>query len=331
MPVYAQPALPGPGYLWVPGYWAWDEVTGYYWVPGTWVMPPSHGLLWTPGYWGWDNGVYLFHAGYWGPHVGFYGGVSYGYGYTGSGYAGGYWNNGAFFYNRSVNNFGGVTVNNVYNKTVVVNNVTNVSYNGGTGGVAAKPTPAETAAANEPHTPPTQQQVEHGQAAAKNPALALKNNQGHPAVAATPHAGQFSGPGVVAAHPGKPVASAQPESHNPNGSGQPGGANRPATEPQEGAQERTQERSQEHNQGGPQEHVPGSPQEHLQEHQEHLGTTGGPGPNTQAPAAAKPATPHQAPAAGPRGPQNGGNSPQRAAAAPPQRHSSGGKCQGQHC
>src|ERR1700683_1089112 len=51
LPVYVEPALPAPGYLWTPGYWAWDG-TDYYWVPGTWVLPPSPELLWTPGYWG---------------------------------------------------------------------------------------------------------------------------------------------------------------------------------------------------------------------------------------------------------------------------------------
>ena len=29
--------LPGPGYIWTPGYWAYDPADGYYWVPGTWV------------------------------------------------------------------------------------------------------------------------------------------------------------------------------------------------------------------------------------------------------------------------------------------------------
>ncbi len=123
LPVYDQPPIPEPGYLWVPGYWAWDDDTGYYWVPGTWVQPPEPELLWTPGYWGWDDGVYVFHAGYWGPQIGFYGGVAYGFGYDGVGYEGGYWRGGAFYYNRSVNNFGGVRITNVYNKTVVVNNV----------------------------------------------------------------------------------------------------------------------------------------------------------------------------------------------------------------
>jgi len=73
LPVYVQPPCPAPGYIWMPGYWAWDD--DYYWVPGTWVMAPAVGVLWTPGYWGWSEGAYLWHAGYWGPHVGFYGGM----------------------------------------------------------------------------------------------------------------------------------------------------------------------------------------------------------------------------------------------------------------
>ena len=46
LPVYEQPVCPGDGYIWTPGYWAWDGE--YYWVPGTWVMAPkpgSSGLL----------------------------------------------------------------------------------------------------------------------------------------------------------------------------------------------------------------------------------------------------------------------------------------------
>ena len=75
LPVYDQPPIPGPGYIWTPGYWAWNEDIGeYYWVPGAWVLPPRVGLLWTPGYWGWSGGAYVWNAGYWGPTVGFYGG-----------------------------------------------------------------------------------------------------------------------------------------------------------------------------------------------------------------------------------------------------------------
>src|SRR5580704_15635965 len=95
MPVYEQPPIPGDGYIWSPGYWYWnDDYQDYFWVPGTWVLAPEPGLLFTPGYWGSEGGAYVFHAGYWGPHVGFYGGVNYGFGYGVSGYEGGYWQNG---------------------------------------------------------------------------------------------------------------------------------------------------------------------------------------------------------------------------------------------
>ena len=90
LPVYVQPEIPAPGYIWTPGYWAWSPA-GYYWVPGTWVLPPALGLLWTPGYWAFYDGGYLWHRGYWGPRVGYYGGINYGYGYIGRGYDGGRW------------------------------------------------------------------------------------------------------------------------------------------------------------------------------------------------------------------------------------------------
>jgi hypothetical protein len=201
LPVYEQPAVPGPGYLWSPGYWAWGD-SDYYWVPGTWVLAPQPGYLWTPGYWGWGDGAYLWHGGYWGPHVGFYGGVNYGYGYGGSGYAGGEWRGGAFFYNRSVNNIpSNVQITNVYNRTVV-NNVTvnRVSFNGGNGGIAARASAGELAADHERHLPPVADQLHHEQVARSNPALRAAANHGAPPIAATAHAGALSGPGVVRAH-----------------------------------------------------------------------------------------------------------------------------------
>src|SRR5271170_693993 len=130
LPVYEQPPIPAPGYIWSPGYWAYGPV-GYFWVPATWVQPPTVGLLWTPGYWGWRGGVYAWNVGYWGPHIGFYGGVNYGFGYGGHGYDGGRWSNGHLYYNRAVVNVGSAHITNVYNKTVI-NNVTvnRVSYSG---------------------------------------------------------------------------------------------------------------------------------------------------------------------------------------------------------
>src|SRR5882672_1026827 len=182
LPVYEQPPIPGPGYIWTPGYWAYGD-DGYYWVPGTWVEPPEQGVLWTPGYWGWNEGVYAWNDGYWGPHVGYYGGINYGFGYVGTGYAGGYWRGGVFSYNRTVNNFGRVTIANTYSKTVINNNVTKVSYNGGTGGATAKPTQQELAAANDRHMAPTTLQTEHQTSANNNKALLASVNHGRPTIA----------------------------------------------------------------------------------------------------------------------------------------------------
>ena len=200
LPVYAQPICPGPGYIWTPGYWAWNDVEGYYWVPGTWVLAPV-GMLWTPGYWGWGGGVYVWHSGYWGPHVGFYGGINYGYGYTGVGFAGGEWRGRSFYYNRSVTNVNVTNVTNVYNRTVVVNKtvVNNVSYNGGTGGAMARPTAQEEAYARERHTAPLAVQMQHQQLASRDRQNFASVNQGRPAIAATARPADFSGRSVVAA------------------------------------------------------------------------------------------------------------------------------------
>ena len=200
LPVYAQPVCPGPGYLWTPGYWAWNDDDGYYWVPGTWVIAPV-GLLWTPGWWGWGGGFYVWHAGYWGPHVGFYGGINYGYGYGGVGFVGGEWRDRAFYYNRSVTNVSVTNVTNVYNKTVIVNNTTvnNVSYNGGTGGLKALPTPQEQMAEREQHTAPLAVQTQHQTVASQNKQNFATVNQGKPAIAATAKAADFSSRSVVSA------------------------------------------------------------------------------------------------------------------------------------
>ena len=149
LPVYEQPFCPGDGYIWTPGYWAYgDDFDDYYWVPGTWVLAPEVGFLWTPGYWGWGGDRFVFYEGYWGPQIGFYGGVNYGFGYFGDGYEGGRWDNGHFFYNRSVTNVNVTEIHNVYNTTVINNTtVTRVSYNGGNGGISARPTPQQEAAA----------------------------------------------------------------------------------------------------------------------------------------------------------------------------------------
>jgi hypothetical protein len=85
LPEYSQPDCPGDGYLWTPGYWSYAP-QGYYWVPGAWARPPEVGFLWTPGYWGFVGGRYRYNYGFWGRHIGYYGGVNYGFGYVGVGF-----------------------------------------------------------------------------------------------------------------------------------------------------------------------------------------------------------------------------------------------------
>ena len=92
-----------------------------------------------------------------GPHIGFYGGINYGFGYIGIGFVGGYWNHDRYFYNRAVTNVNVTHITNVYTHNVVVNNIDNrrISYNGGPNGIRRMADPREAAARNEAHIPPT--------------------------------------------------------------------------------------------------------------------------------------------------------------------------------
>ncbi len=180
LPQYDQPPCPEDGDIWTPGHWFWASA-GYYWVPGAWVQAPYQGALWTPGYWGYSRNRYVFFRGYWGPHIGFYGGVNYGFGYVGLGYQGGYWNSGHFLYNRAVNNVNVTIVRNVYNRTVINNRVNRVSFNGGAGGIQVRPRLAELAALREPHAPPMRAQLEIERAASQNRAQFAAVNHGRPA------------------------------------------------------------------------------------------------------------------------------------------------------
>ncbi|HET7212471.1 MAG TPA: hypothetical protein VFL79_02685 [Terriglobia bacterium] len=199
IPVYEQPYCPGPGYMWTPGYWAWDPDYGYYWVPGTWVPAPFVGAMWTPGYWGWYNGGYMWYPGYWGTAVGFYGGIDYGYGYNGRGYYGGYWRGDNYYYNREVNHINNVTIVNVYNQRVVENNGPRISYNGGRGGIDARPTSEQRVAERTRRFGANDRQIEQERWARSNPAQHARENHGRPEVAATARPGEFRGNGVVRA------------------------------------------------------------------------------------------------------------------------------------
>jgi WXXGXW repeat (2 copies) len=235
LPVYELPVCPGPDYIWTPGYWAWDPTDGYYWVPGTWIVSPEAGFLWTPGWWGWETGGYFWHEGYWGPHVGFYGGINYGFGYWGDGFWGGRWQGGHFFYNTAVLNVGG-GFHNVYRDETVIHNTTiinnHISYNGGQGGIDRHPTPEEDSYANERHVGPVSEQSHQVEVAHSNPQLRASVNQGRPAIAATSRAGEFSGHGVVQTreaggeYHAPPAEHAEPAEHAAPGgeASQPGNA-----------------------------------------------------------------------------------------------------------
>jgi hypothetical protein len=183
LPVYVQPPCPQPGLMWTPGYWAYGP-DGYYWVPGAWVPSPYVGALWTPGYWGWGGGMYVWHAGYWGPHVGYYGGVNYGFGYMGIGFAGGVWHGGVFAYNTAIMHVGpGIT--NVYvDRTVVVRNTvvvnSRVAFSGGPGGINHQPTPEENTYSHEQHIAATSFQTQHESAAMHDTNAYASHNGGRP-------------------------------------------------------------------------------------------------------------------------------------------------------
>jgi len=194
LPVYVQPVAPADGYLWQPGYWAYSP-GGYYWVPGVWVRPPMVGVLWTPGYWGWGGSAFLWHEGYWGPHVGFYGGINYGFGYGGVGFFGGRWVGGAFAYNTAVMHVNTTIIHNTYidNTHVNVNVGVHTAFNGGAGGIQARPTAEEQQWSHENHIAPTAEQQNHMQLAHADHSNFASANGGHPQYAAMSRVGERAG------------------------------------------------------------------------------------------------------------------------------------------
>ena len=152
LPVYVQPEIPAPGYLWTPGYWAWAP-DGYYWVPGTWVLPPAVGLLWTPGVLGLGRWSLLLARRLLGTPR---------------------WilrwrqlwiwlrrcrlrrrllaRSASSCYNRAVCNVRNINVVNVYTRPVAYHGHENrVSFNGGAGGIVARPSRRELSASHERH------------------------------------------------------------------------------------------------------------------------------------------------------------------------------------
>jgi len=82
-------------------------------------------------------------------------------------------------------------IHNTYNTTVTNVTETHVSYNGGTGGIEARPTPQQESYANQHHVGPLASQAQHVQEARKNPQPRASANQGKPPIAATVKPGDF--------------------------------------------------------------------------------------------------------------------------------------------
>jgi len=63
--VVERPAVvPGPGYVWVPGYYRWSG-REYVWVSGRYERPPRARARWVPGRWVHDRGGWYFVEGHW--------------------------------------------------------------------------------------------------------------------------------------------------------------------------------------------------------------------------------------------------------------------------
>jgi len=197
--------------MWSPGYWAWSDDEGYYWVPGTWVRPPNAGALWTPGYWAYEDTGYFWHGGYWGRRVGYYGGLNYGYGYSGSGYDGGRWERGYFRYNAAVNSIPSTGGYRVYSKPPEEQGESRrESFRGGTSSIHAEPTADERRYQATTHggLTPEQQHHEAMASAAENQRASM--NHGEPPVAAMSRAATLD------QHSGEPARADAPERRHGN-------------------------------------------------------------------------------------------------------------------
>ena len=55
---------PGPGFVWIDGYWDWRG-HDWFWVGGRWARPPYPRAVWVPGNWAHHSHGYRWTAGYW--------------------------------------------------------------------------------------------------------------------------------------------------------------------------------------------------------------------------------------------------------------------------
>jgi len=64
--VVAPPPAPYPGYVWAPGYWAWDGYR-HVWVEGRWLAPRA-GYYWVSPHWERRGPNWFFVEGRWAAH-----------------------------------------------------------------------------------------------------------------------------------------------------------------------------------------------------------------------------------------------------------------------
>ncbi len=62
--VEARGIAPGPGFIWIDGYWGYGG-GGYAWVAGRWARPPRPRAVWVPGRWETRRGRYYYRQGRW--------------------------------------------------------------------------------------------------------------------------------------------------------------------------------------------------------------------------------------------------------------------------
>jgi hypothetical protein len=119
--------------------------------------------------------------------VGYYGGVNYGFGYMGIGFAGGMWRGGVFAYNTAVMHvgIGGGWAHNTYEDRAIVDRNTvargsRVAFSGGPGGINHPATAEERVAERDQHVGATSFQSQHLATARADHTSYAKANGGRP-------------------------------------------------------------------------------------------------------------------------------------------------------
>jgi hypothetical protein len=57
-------ASPGPGYIWIDGFWDWGA-HDYFWVPGRWDRPPRLGAVWVGPRYDHRGRHHYYQRGHW--------------------------------------------------------------------------------------------------------------------------------------------------------------------------------------------------------------------------------------------------------------------------